>query len=60
MSGSGVHSMLVRLVSAASFSLAASAGGAVKAIKTTPLLTLGEGIEAMTNAGASPYRPPGG
>ena len=45
-------------VSAAAFSLAASAGGAVKAIKTTPLLTLDEGIEAMKKAGKSGYKPP--
>lgn len=45
---------------AAAFSLAASAGGAIKAVKTTPLMTVGEGIEAMrkaSEAGAS-YRPP--
>jgi hypothetical protein len=33
-------------VSAAAFSLAVSAGAAVKAIKTTPLMTLEEGIQA--------------
>ena len=47
-------------VSAASFSLAASAGGAVSAIRTTPLLTLDQGIEAMKKAAASTYKPPGG
>lgn len=45
-------------VSAAAFSLAASAGGAVKAIKTTPLLTIEEGMEAMRKAGPAGYRPP--
>ena len=45
-------------VSAAAFSLAASAGGAVKAIKTTPLMTTDEGIEAMRRAGDIGYRPP--
>ena len=45
-------------VSAAAFSLAASAGGAVKAIKTTPLMTLEEGIEAMRKAGGTGYRAP--
>ena len=45
-------------VSAAAFSLAASAGGAVKAIKTTPLMTLDEGIQAMKKAPAAGYRPP--
>jgi len=44
--------------SAAAFSLAASASGAIKAIKTTPLLSLDEGIEAMKKAGKSGYRPP--
>jgi uncharacterized protein with GYD domain len=32
-------------VSAAAFSVAASAGGAIKAIKTTPLLSLEDGVE---------------
>ena len=45
--------------SAAAFSLAASAGGATKAIRTTPLMTVEEGIEAMRKAGGSSYRPPG-
>jgi hypothetical protein len=46
------------LLSAAAFSLAVSAGGAVKAIKMTPLLTIEDGVEA-TRKGAG-YRPPGG
>jgi uncharacterized protein with GYD domain len=46
-------------VSAAAFSLAASAGGALKAIKTIPLLTIEEGIEAMRKAAGAGYRPPG-
>ena len=46
-------------VSAAAFSLAATAGGAVKAFKTTPLMTTEEGLEAMKKAGAAGYRPPG-
>ena len=45
-------------VSAAAFSLAASAGGAVRAIKTTPLLTTAEGIDAMKKAAGSGYKPP--
>lgn len=45
-------------VSAAAFSLAASAGGAMKAIKTTPLMTLSEGLEAMRKAAGAGYRPP--
>ena len=40
-------------VSAAAFSLAASAGGGVKAIKTTPLLSLDQGVEAIKKAGKS-------
>ena len=46
--------------SAAAFSLAGSAGGAVKEIRTTPLMTIEEGMEAMRKAGGSGYRPPGG
>jgi len=34
-------------VSATAFSMAASAGGAVKAVKTTPLMDIDEGMEAM-------------
>lgn len=45
-------------VSAAAFAMAAGAGGAVKAIKTTPLLTIQEGIEAFRKAGEAGYRPP--
>jgi len=45
-------------VSAAAFSIAASAGGAIKAAKTTPLMTMEEGIEAMRKAGGAGYRPP--
>ena len=45
-------------VSAAAFAMAASAGGAVKAIKTTPLMTAEEGIQAMKQAAEGGYRPP--
>jgi uncharacterized protein with GYD domain len=45
-------------VSAAAFSLAVSAGGAVRAIKTTPLLAIDDGIEAMKLAAGAGYRPP--
>ncbi len=45
-------------VSAAAFSVAVSAGGALKAIKTTPLMTIEEGMEAMRKAGPAGYRPP--
>ena len=47
-------------VSAAAFSLAAAAGGAVKAMRTTPLMTVDEGIQAMGKAAGTGYRPPGG
>lgn len=46
-------------VTAAALSLAASAGGSVKAIKTTPLMTMEEGMEAMRKAAAAGYRAPG-
>ena len=45
-------------VQAAAFSLAASAGGAVKAFRTTPLLTIEEGLAAVKAAGGAGYRPP--
>ena len=46
-------------ISAAAFSLTTSAGGALKAIITTPLLTIEEGIEAMKEAAGTAYRPLG-
>ena len=46
-------------VTAAALSLAASASGSIKAIKTTPLMTMEEGMEAMRKAAAAGYRPPG-
>ena len=45
---------------AVAFSMAATAGGAVKSIKTTPLLTTAEGLDAMRKAAASGYTPPKG
>lgn len=39
-------------------SIAAAAGGAIKAIKTTPLMSAEEGMEAMRTAGEGGYRPP--
>jgi uncharacterized protein with GYD domain len=44
-------------VSAAAFSMAVSAGGAVRALKTTPLLTSAEGLEAMKKAANCGYQP---
>ncbi len=48
-------------VSVAALSLAVTASGALTAIKTTPLMTVEEGMAAMRKgATASPgYRPPG-
>jgi len=45
-------------IEAAAFSLAAAAGGAIRAIKTTPLLSTAEGIEAMKKAAKSGYKAP--
>lgn len=45
-------------VTAAALSLAGAAGGALRAIKTTPLMTMEEGMEAMRKAAAAGYRPP--
>ena len=44
--------------SAAGFSMAASAGGALKAIKTTPLMTVPKGVAAMRKAKRVRYTPP--
>ena len=45
-------------VAAAAFAIAAAAGGALKAVKTTPLMSMEEGVEAMRKARESGYRPP--
>src|SRR5271156_4242660 len=42
-------------VSAAAFAVAIGAGGACRSFKTTPLLTLEEGMEAMKQAGTCGY-----
>jgi uncharacterized protein with GYD domain len=44
-------------VSAAAFALAVSAGGSCKAVKTTPLLSVEEGMAAMKKASGSGYKP---
>jgi uncharacterized protein with GYD domain len=44
-------------LSVAAFSMAVAAGGACKVVKTTPLLTMQEGIEAMKKAAVLPYQP---
>ena len=43
-------------VAAAAIAMAFAAGGACKSVKTTPLLTTAEGIEALKKAGTSGYR----
>jgi hypothetical protein len=45
-------------VSAAAFSISASSKGGLKAFKTTPLMTMAEGQQAMERAGGSTYAPP--
>ena len=45
-------------VDAAAFSMAVSAGGALKAIKTAPLLTMDQSVAAMKKASTFGYRPP--
>jgi len=44
-------------VSAAGIAMAFAAGGACKSVKTTPLLTVEEGVKAMKKAGKTGYRP---
>ena len=45
-------------VHVAAIAMAITAGGAITHYKTTPLLTLDEGVEAMRLAGESSYTPP--
>ncbi len=45
-------------VSAAAFSLAVTAGSAMKSFRTTPLMTAEEGMAAMRKAAGAGYRPP--
>ena len=44
--------------SAAALAIAAAAGGAVKSIKTTPLMETAEGLNAIRKAATSGYRAP--
>jgi uncharacterized protein with GYD domain len=46
-------------ITMAAISMAVSARGAVKDIKTTPLLSVDEAMEAMRKAGSVGYQPPG-
>ncbi|GIW05287.1 MAG: hypothetical protein KatS3mg060_0092 [Dehalococcoidia bacterium] len=43
---------------AAAVAMTFAAGGATKSVKTTPLMTWEEGIQAMETAGRSDYIPP--
>jgi len=45
-------------ISAAALSMAVSAGGAVKAAKTTPLMSFEDGLDALTKARQAEYAPP--
>jgi uncharacterized protein with GYD domain len=42
---------------AAAWSMAVSAGGTIKSIRTTPLITTQDGVRAMEKAKASSYEP---
>jgi uncharacterized protein with GYD domain len=44
-------------VSAAAIAIAFAAGGSCKAVRTTPLLSTAEGVEALKKAANSGYRP---
>ena len=44
-------------VAAATFAMAVSGGGACKTVKTTPLLTTDEALEAMRQASGAGYKP---
>jgi uncharacterized protein with GYD domain len=46
-------------VSAAAFAIAGGSSGSAKAMKTTPLLTIEEGLAAMQKSGSLGYQPPG-
>ena len=46
-------------VSSTAFSMTVKAGGGVTAFKTTPLLSVEEGVDAMRKGGDTGYTPPG-
>ena len=61
LGGSGVFLVTFETpdnVSQSAFSLAAYATGHLSSVKTTPLVTIEEGMEAMGKAGAIAYPPP--
>jgi uncharacterized protein with GYD domain len=45
-------------VASAAFSISVSSTGSVKALKTTPLMSMAESVDAMKKAGDSAYQPP--
>ena len=45
-------------VSAAAAAITIGSGGAVKSFKTTPLMTVEQGVEALTKAKSLTYSPP--
>lgn len=45
-------------ITAAALSMALTSGGGVKHVKTTPLVTWKEGVEAMKKARKATYKPP--
>ncbi len=45
-------------LTAAGFAMAVAASGALKSVKTTPLFSFAEGMEAMKRAAKSGYQPP--
>jgi uncharacterized protein with GYD domain len=47
-------------VSVSALAIAVAGGGAMKAQKTTVLMSVEEGLEAMRRASRTGYRPPGG
>jgi len=53
-----IIAQLPELNSAAAFSIAAAAGGGVRNLRTVPLLTWAEGMNAMRQASQAGYRPP--
>ncbi len=46
-------------ISIASFAIAAAAGGSLKAVKTTPLMSIEDATAAVKKAGTSGYKPIG-
>jgi uncharacterized protein with GYD domain len=46
-------------ISAASIAMTLAAGGGVTNVKTTPLISIEDGVEAIKKAGSLSYTPPG-